>query len=181
MEWGCLLLQGRKRLYRVSQTPISLLWLDRGIFVESLDIELFEWQQLTQSPLRFPRQHVRIRRRPRPSQGRDRPGRHSRGQERTSPPACPHMFIKPDTAIQQVIIKWRGKPVFIRHRTEDEIKEAEDIDWNSLRDPQPDSDRVQKPEWLIMLGSSTLLTPCFVDTARPKALRLYTSTHTPII
>ena len=53
----------------------------------------------------------------------------------------------------QVIIKWRGKPVFIRHRTEDEIKEAEDTKWETLRDPQPDSDRVKKPEWLIMLGT----------------------------
>ena len=52
----------------------------------------------------------------------------------------------------QVLIKWRGKPVFIRHRTEDEIKEAEDTKWESLRDPQPDSDRVKKPEWLIMVG-----------------------------
>lgn len=57
----------------------------------------------------------------------------------------------------QVIIKWRGKPVFIRHRTESEIKEAEDTKWESLRDPQPDSDRVQKPEWLIMLGTTRLL------------------------
>ena len=56
---------------------------------------------------------------------------------------------------KNVIIKWRGKPVFIRHRTEDEIKEADDTKWESLRDPQPDSDRVQKPEWLIMLGKST--------------------------
>lgn len=51
-----------------------------------------------------------------------------------------------------MIIKWRGKPVFIRHRTPDEIKEANEVDWQSLRDPQPDSDRVQKPEWLVMLG-----------------------------
>ncbi|KAK3712812.1 Cytochrome b-c1 complex subunit Rieske, mitochondrial [Vermiconidia calcicola] len=58
---------------------------------------------------------------------------------------------------KNVIIKWRGKPVFIRHRTGDEIKEAEDIDWKSLRDPQPDSDRVKKPEWLIMLGVCTHL------------------------
>lgn len=57
----------------------------------------------------------------------------------------------------QVIIKWRGKPVFVRHRTADEIKEAEDTKWESLRDPQPDSDRVKKPEWLIMIG--TLLPP----------------------
>ncbi len=50
-------------------------------------------------------------------------------------------------------MKWRGKPVFIRHRTEDEIKEAENTKWEALRDPQPDSDRVKKPEWLIMLGT----------------------------
>jgi ubiquinol-cytochrome c reductase iron-sulfur subunit len=52
----------------------------------------------------------------------------------------------------QVIIKWRGKPVFIRHRTADEIKEAENIDLSVLRDPQKDADRVKKPEWLIMIG-----------------------------
>ena len=55
---------------------------------------------------------------------------------------------------KNVIIKWRGKPVFVRHRTGDEIKEAEDTDWQKLRDPQPDGDRVKKPEWLIMLGTS---------------------------
>ncbi|KAL9011598.1 MAG: hypothetical protein Q9173_003574 [Seirophora scorigena] len=59
--------------------------------------------------------------------------------------------------LQKVIIKWRGKPVFIRHRTEDEIKEAQDTKWEGLRDPQPDSDRVKKPEWLIMLGVCTHL------------------------
>ncbi|OXV11360.1 hypothetical protein Egran_00886 [Elaphomyces granulatus] len=53
---------------------------------------------------------------------------------------------------KNVIIKWRGKPVFIRHRTSEEIKEANGTDWTTLRDPQPDSERVQKPEWLIMLG-----------------------------
>ncbi|KAL1629083.1 Cytochrome b-c1 complex subunit Rieske, mitochondrial [Neofusicoccum ribis] len=58
---------------------------------------------------------------------------------------------------KNVIIKWRGKPVFIRHRTSDEISEAEGAKWESLRDPQPDSDRVQKPEWLIMLGVCTHL------------------------
>ena len=47
--------------------------------------------------------------------------------------------------------------MFIRHRTEEEIKEAEDFKWQSLRDPQPDSDRVKKPEWLVMLGVCTHL------------------------
>ncbi|KAL9631125.1 MAG: hypothetical protein Q9164_006057 [Protoblastenia rupestris] len=58
---------------------------------------------------------------------------------------------------KNVIIKWRGKPVFIRHRTGDEIKDAEDTKWESLRDPQPDSERVKRPEWLIMLGVCTHL------------------------
>ncbi|GFF25653.1 cytochrome b-c1 complex subunit Rieske, mitochondrial [Aspergillus udagawae] len=58
---------------------------------------------------------------------------------------------------KNVIIKWRGKPVFIRHRTQDEIQEAQQFDWKTLRDPQPDEDRVQKPEWLVMLGVCTHL------------------------
>ncbi|KAL4734199.1 Rieske [2Fe-2S] iron-sulfur domain-containing protein [Aspergillus similis] len=58
---------------------------------------------------------------------------------------------------KNVIIKWRGKPVFIRHRTQDEIKEAQDYDWKTLRDPQPDEERVQKAEWLVMLGVCTHL------------------------
>lgn len=56
--------------------------------------------------------------------------------------------------IPQVIIKWRGKPVFIRHRTEAEIAEANKVEVSSLRDPQTDDDRVQQPEWLVMLGMS---------------------------
>ena len=54
---------------------------------------------------------------------------------------------------KNVIIKWRGKPVFIRHRTDAEIEEANKVDVTSLRDPQADEDRVQKPAWLIMLGT----------------------------
>jgi ubiquinol-cytochrome c reductase iron-sulfur subunit len=58
---------------------------------------------------------------------------------------------------KNAIIKWRGKPVFIRHRTQDEIDEARHIDWKTLRDPQADDDRVKKPEWLVMLGVCTHL------------------------
>ncbi|KAL1872038.1 hypothetical protein VTK73DRAFT_1706 [Phialemonium thermophilum] len=58
---------------------------------------------------------------------------------------------------KNVIIKWRGKPVFIRHRTQEEIEEANKVEISSLRDPQPDSDRVKKPEWLVMLGVCTHL------------------------
>jgi hypothetical protein len=42
--------------------------------------------------------------------------------------------------------------VFIRHRTADEIKEAESVKVETLRDPEKDEDRVKKPEWLIMIG-----------------------------
>ncbi|PSS00650.1 Rieske [2Fe-2S] iron-sulfur domain-containing protein [Coniella lustricola] len=58
---------------------------------------------------------------------------------------------------KNVIIKWRGKPVFIRHRTEAEINEANKVNVSSLRDPQEDADRVKKPEWLVMLGVCTHL------------------------
>ncbi|KAL2164914.1 hypothetical protein VTH06DRAFT_210 [Thermothelomyces fergusii] len=58
---------------------------------------------------------------------------------------------------KNVIIKWRGKPVFIRHRTAAEIEEANNVNVASLRDPQADADRVQKPEWLVMLGVCTHL------------------------
>lgn len=58
---------------------------------------------------------------------------------------------------KNVVIKWRGKPVFIRHRTADEIAEAKNFDWKHLRDPQSDESRTKKPEWLVMLGVCTHL------------------------
>ncbi|KAK0548081.1 ubiquinol--cytochrome-c reductase catalytic subunit rip1 [Tilletia horrida] len=58
---------------------------------------------------------------------------------------------------KNVIIKWRGKPVFVRHRTQDEIEEARKVDVSKLRDPEKDEDRTQKPEWLVMLGVCTHL------------------------
>ena len=58
---------------------------------------------------------------------------------------------------KNVIIKWRGKPVFVRHRTQGEIDEARQTDWKKLRDPESDEDRTKKPEWLVMLGVCTHL------------------------
>ena len=54
-------------------------------------------------------------------------------------------------------IAWRGKPVYIRRRTEEEIILAEKDDNESLPDPQKDSERVQNKEWLIVLGVCTHL------------------------
>ncbi|RKP25715.1 Rieske [2Fe-2S] iron-sulfur domain-containing protein [Syncephalis pseudoplumigaleata] len=58
---------------------------------------------------------------------------------------------------KNIVVKWRGKPVFIRHRTVGEIDEANAVSLTDLRDPQPDSARVQQPEWLVMLGICTHL------------------------
>ncbi|MDX6750530.1 ubiquinol-cytochrome c reductase iron-sulfur subunit [Geminicoccaceae bacterium 1502E] len=56
-----------------------------------------------------------------------------------------------------VTVKWRGKPVFLRHRTEAEIEEARAVDVSDLRDPQTDDARVVKPEWLVIVGICTHL------------------------
>jgi ubiquinol-cytochrome c reductase iron-sulfur subunit len=58
---------------------------------------------------------------------------------------------------KNVIIKWRGKPVFVRHRTADEIEQANKVEVSALRDPQTDEERVKNPEWLVMLGVCTHL------------------------
>jgi len=58
---------------------------------------------------------------------------------------------------QRLTVAWQGKPVFIDHRPPAEIKAAADVDVSTLRDPQKDSDRVQKPEWLIVVGVCTHL------------------------
>jgi ubiquinol-cytochrome c reductase iron-sulfur subunit len=54
-------------------------------------------------------------------------------------------------------VKWRGKPVFIRHRTDDEVAVEANVELSGLRDPQKDSDRYQDPKWLIVLGICTHL------------------------
>lgn len=56
-----------------------------------------------------------------------------------------------------VTVKWRGKPIFVRHRTAKEIKEAQDVPLAQLPDPQADAQRVKKPEWLVVIGVCTHL------------------------
>ena len=58
---------------------------------------------------------------------------------------------------QSITILWRGKPVFIRRRTPEEIVEAQMVKLDELPDPQGDEERVQNPEWLIMVGVCTHL------------------------
>ena len=54
-------------------------------------------------------------------------------------------------------VKWRGKPVFVRHRTKKEIDEALATPLAQLPDPQTDAARVKKPEWLVVVGVCTHL------------------------
>lgn len=58
---------------------------------------------------------------------------------------------------QAIRVAWRGKPVFIRHRTPAEIEAAEAVDLGELPDPQTDAERVVQPQWLIMVGVCTHL------------------------
>lgn len=50
-------------------------------------------------------------------------------------------------------VAWQGKPVFILHRTPEQIKESEAS--NGVLDPEADQKRVQKPEWLVVIGVCT--------------------------
>jgi len=56
-------------------------------------------------------------------------------------------------------VKWRGKPVFIKRRTSDELKEAREVELSDLPDPETDDQRVKKgkEEYLVVLGVCTHL------------------------
>ncbi len=65
--------------------------------------------------------------------------------------------LSPIKTGQSITVMWRGKPVFIRHRTDAEIKAAQSVDIEVLGDKQADKDRVQKDQWLILVGICTHL------------------------
>ncbi|CAK9144412.1 unnamed protein product [Ilex paraguariensis] len=67
---------------------------------------------------------------------------------------CDLSSIEPGST---VTVKWHGKPVFIWHRTEEDIKLAHSVDIHSLRDPEEAAARVKKPEWLVVVGVCTHL------------------------
>ncbi|MDC0200252.1 ubiquinol-cytochrome c reductase iron-sulfur subunit [Candidatus Pelagibacter sp.] len=58
---------------------------------------------------------------------------------------------------QSITVLWRGKPVFIRRRTEEEIAKAKEVNLKELKHPETDEDRAKNPEWLVMLGVCTHL------------------------
>ncbi|XP_067617916.1 cytochrome b-c1 complex subunit Rieske, mitochondrial-like [Eurosta solidaginis] len=58
---------------------------------------------------------------------------------------------------KSVTFKWRGNPLFIRHRTEAEIEGVRSVNVSSLRDPEPDDKRVKDSHWLVVIGVCTHL------------------------
>ena len=58
---------------------------------------------------------------------------------------------------KSITVLWRGKPVFIKRRTQDEIAEAKAVKLEELKDPEKDEDRAKNSEWLVMIGVCTHL------------------------
>jgi len=58
---------------------------------------------------------------------------------------------------KSITVLWRGKPVFIKRRTQEEISEARSVKLEDLKHPEKDEDRAKNPEWLVMLGVCTHL------------------------
>ena len=71
--------------------------------------------------------------------------------------ATTEVDLSPIETGQSITVVWRGKPVFVRRRTEEEIREAEAAALDDLPDPQPDAQRVKRSEWLIVVGVCTHL------------------------
>jgi ubiquinol-cytochrome c reductase iron-sulfur subunit len=57
----------------------------------------------------------------------------------------------------RITVQWRGKPVFIDHRTPDQIQQAASVPLDELPDPQTDEARVIEPQWLVLIGICTHL------------------------
>jgi ubiquinol-cytochrome c reductase iron-sulfur subunit len=60
---------------------------------------------------------------------------------------------------QIVKVFWRSKPIFIFHRAKHDIELAQSVDWHTLPDPEPDSERVKAghEQWLVVIGICTHL------------------------
>ena len=73
--------------------------------------------------------------------------------------ASTEVNIAPIEPGQAITVMWRGKPVFVRRRTPEEIEAAKNADLSTMRDPQSDAERIVdgKEEWLVIVGICTHL------------------------
>jgi len=64
-----------------------------------------------------------------------------------------------DAEGQDIKVFWRGKPIYISHRTKKQIDEARSVPVSSLPDPQTDQARVKEghDQWLVVVGICTHL------------------------
>ena len=60
---------------------------------------------------------------------------------------------------QAIKVFWRGKPIYVTHRTKKEIEEARAVDVATLPDPEPDEKRVKSghEDWQVLIGICTHL------------------------
>ncbi|MDP6571972.1 MAG: ubiquinol-cytochrome c reductase iron-sulfur subunit [Rhodospirillales bacterium] len=65
--------------------------------------------------------------------------------------------LSPIEVGQSITVVWQGKPVFVRRRTAEEIEIAQAVPMGDLIEPEEDGARVQKADWLIMIGVCTHL------------------------
>lgn len=67
--------------------------------------------------------------------------------------------LKPVAVGQVIKVFWRGKPIFISHRSKKEIDDARNVNVATLPDPEPDQKRVKegKEQWLVLVGICTHL------------------------
>ena len=73
--------------------------------------------------------------------------------------ASTEVDLKPVQPGQRITVTWRGKPVFVDHRTADQIKAAREVKPTDLVDPESDQKRVKsgKDQWLVLVGVCTHL------------------------
>ena len=60
---------------------------------------------------------------------------------------------------QDIKVFWRGKPIYIMHRTKKQIQEAQKVPLGDLKDPETDQARVKEghDQWLVVIGICTHL------------------------
>jgi ubiquinol-cytochrome c reductase iron-sulfur subunit len=60
---------------------------------------------------------------------------------------------------QDIKVFWRGKPIYISHRTKKQVEAARAVPLSSLPDPQSDQSRVKEghDQWLVVVGICTHL------------------------
>lgn len=71
--------------------------------------------------------------------------------------ASTEVDLAPIAVGQRITVTWRGNPVFIDHRTQEQIQEAEAVPLDDLPDPETDEARAERPEWLVVVGVCTHL------------------------